>query len=99
MSRTSIDTTGMASGEGEIVSATDTGIVIVGDFSPGETICGELRPGRRVAVFNEDALREWDEMPHEFCPYCDDKQDEIDSLQVELRTAETRIKALEKKQA
>lgn len=97
MSRTGIDTTGMASAEGEIFSATESRLIIDGMFSPGDVTCGVLRPGRRVAVFNENAVREWADMPPEFCPHCDDRQDEIDSLQVELRAAKLRIKELEKK--
>lgn len=97
MSRTSIDMTGMASAEGEISSATESRPIVDGIFSPGDVSCGELRPGLRVAIFNEDAVREWADMPPESCPYCDDRQDEIDSLQVELRTAKLRIKELEKK--
>lgn len=74
MSRTSIDITGIATGEGEVESLTFDGhgltgrLVITGGFSPGDSL--ELREGRRVAVFTEDAVREWGEAPPH-CPSCD----------------------------
>jgi hypothetical protein len=83
-----VDPTGMAAAEGEVEAfqATIVGgwVKIAGSFRPGDAL--HLRRGLPVVVLGADEYRELITTPPDYCPDCEELQDEVSDQQGTIET-------------